>query len=571
VTIEFIIAALKRFRIIVALLTVATFAAAAAYGMTKPPWYEASADLTVSRPVIDDRFNSNEEYSRDQAALITSSVLVNRVAKELNITDVVALSAAVSAEVTPPSKVTITAADTSAAMARDIANQFANSYLALQEERSAAVTKQRSDSLKSRIKLLETQINTINNSMPNATPNAQAIYSAQLQSAQATQQDLQNQLNDLEVSTTGLTTSEVISPARLPKSQSGLPAPALMAAGFVGGLALGTFVAIVLAGGSRRVLDATQLQHILRTQVVADVPNSPEIAAVRYSNTLIPTETAAPLDRLAARVLSHATDRTRSTRLVGIGGTERYAGSTTLTLAIAQRLALGGSSVLIVDLDPRGALAKNARAKGEAATKPATRTRDAKASTPEDGSQITETVQIDTLISVATLAGDTAERHRLQLTALIAELGEIDYDVVLMDLGCLPDSSVAVRVAQSVDSIVVAIPIERTRVATIRTLPSLLQDQWDLVLPVVTHTNKGDNQPEADRSERTTAAVKKDSPTDRRSTPRATERNSSSAASKSATPEKSEKSEKSGSPTASSGAAATGGERQTKRSTDSAH
>jgi Mrp family chromosome partitioning ATPase len=124
----------------------------------------------------------------------------------------------------------------------------------------------------------------------------------------------------------------------------------ILAAGVLGGLVFGLVLAVVAARLSRKVLDNEEASEILQVPVVGSVPrygiSNDRRAVVEY----LPANATPFIDHL--RVRTDALDRQHHALVVVVTGTDVSVGTTSLAGALANRFALNGAEVIVVDADP---------------------------------------------------------------------------------------------------------------------------------------------------------------------------------------------------------------------------
>ncbi|MEZ5321102.1 MAG: hypothetical protein R2698_03280 [Microthrixaceae bacterium] len=120
-----------------------------------------------------------------------------------------------------------------------------------------------------------------------------------------------------------------------------------------GGLA-GVAAALVLAQVSSKVLDDVNVAQVLGTPVVGSFPRDRALLRdPRNALVQTPAGSLETLDRLTVRAEAMADPDVDHALTIAVVGTQPLSGVTTLSLALARRLAQTGYSVVVVDGDVR--------------------------------------------------------------------------------------------------------------------------------------------------------------------------------------------------------------------------
>jgi len=144
--------------------------------------------------------------------------------------------------------------------------------------------------------------------------------------------------------------SQIVQEATLPTVPVVASNRKVVAIGVLGGAVLALLLAVLAARLSRKVLDNQEASEILAVPVVGAVPSyrisSDRRAVIEY----LPASATAFVDHL--RVRTDALNRRHHALIVVVTGTDVSVGTTSLAGALANRFALNGAEVLVVDADP---------------------------------------------------------------------------------------------------------------------------------------------------------------------------------------------------------------------------
>ncbi len=159
-------------------------------------------------------------------------------------------------------------------------------------------------------------------------------------------------LDDLELNAQVRSASQVIQSASEAEARPGSSGTAMSMAVTLTGLLLGMVAACALAATTRRVLDQREVAEMLGVSLVGAVPRAHELSSRPRSRLEDPPpRVLEPVERLVVQAESRA--HLGESLTVAVVGAARSAGTTTLAALVANRSAATGSSVLLVDADPR--------------------------------------------------------------------------------------------------------------------------------------------------------------------------------------------------------------------------
>lgn len=309
--------------------------------------------------------------------------------------------------------------------------------------------------------------------VPNLVSQKQSVLS-QFQSVTATK-------NQLELGDRVRVASQVVQDATLPTAPLVSSNRKILAAGVLGGLVLGLVLAVFAARVSRRVLDNEEASEILQVPVVGSVPNyrisSDRRAVIEY----LPASATPFIDHL--RVRTDALDRRHHSLIVLVTGTDVSVGTTSLAGALANRFALNGAEVLVVDADPLhpelselfelqpaglpAYVGGPPRAPGIAAFLRPTRV---------------PNLQV---VAAADMMDSGGVLRREDVPKLLARLDPLA-DVIIVDGGPFLGAASTVQFAHIADAVVLAIPKARQQKQALALIGRELREQQPNVLAVTT-------------------------------------------------------------------------------------
>jgi hypothetical protein len=299
---------------------------------------------------------------------------------------------------------------------------------------------------------------------------------------------------ETELDLSSRVTENVVQRATLPDRPVARSTTTIAIVGFVGGGLLGIFVALLVARLSDRLINADQVEAVLGKTLVGDVPfertltNGPMSALKR-----LPPGVAKSVDKLCVRAEAGAESGGAVTVLVS--ATDRGAGCSTLAVALANRFAVTGQHVVLIDVDLRRP--DLSRAPVEAAMELAKllgadddpsnvrRLTGAAASMSDRSEAAADRIQVVTIRTAESVVA-----LRRQAVQTVIDAAKRQGGVVIFDGGVLLDAASTIQLAQRVDAVVLAVPLTRQRRGSLTALVEQLDDRRGELLPVSTHARR---------------------------------------------------------------------------------
>lgn len=304
---------------------------------------------------------------------------------------------------------------------------------------------------------------------------------SQKQSVLAQYQGVSATKNELELGEQVRVSSQIVQSATLPTAPLVSSNRKILAAGVLGGLVFGLVLAVIAARISRKVLDNEEASEILQVPVVGSVPryriSNDRRAVVEY----LPASATPFIDHL--RVRTDALDRRHRALVVVVTGTDVGVGTTSLAGALANRFALNGAEVIVVDADPLhpelsqlfelqpaglpAYVGGPPRAPGLASVLRPTRV---------------PTLQV---VAAADMMDGGSVLRREDVPKLLARLDPLA-DVIIVDGGPFLGAASTVQFAHIADAVVLAIPSGRQQKQALALIGRELREQQPNVLAVTT-------------------------------------------------------------------------------------
>jgi capsular polysaccharide biosynthesis protein len=298
-------------------------------------------------------------------------------------------------------------------------------------------------------------------------------------------EELRNK-SELERGQLSKVSTDIVQPAVVPT----LPKPSKSKLTTIGGglvgLLLGLALAVMLARLSGRIVDMREVEEALGASVTADMPRVSGLEPLKGLLDKLPPELDDSIDQLCVRAESKGSPG--KTLTIGVVGTMRPSGVTTLAVALAARFNELGSSVVLVDADlANSAITRTFAPSGLGIP-----------ALLANGSNTTEIrtgktrPQHDPYVSYGTLhvLGLGARNGRASLPrAQVAEVidgASREAQIVVIDAGEALDSSAALEICRLVDVVVVAVPVKKQRRQILEEIGGELSGRARSILPVIT-------------------------------------------------------------------------------------
>ncbi len=465
--------------------------------------YRSVAKLNIVQPTqgnVTYLSSDPDRYVISQLSVLESASLVNEVALA-NGLSITAVRQAVTIEQDPDTDVVeISAVATDPDQARSIAQSYVEAYMStLDTDRSDTGELQR---LEEEINNLRTQLTNLNDAiqeamepylelLDNRTPpplpppdSVEPTLVTERNVIQAEVSQLIAQRNQLVSDSRLRVNTRVIQQATLPTEPVPVGGQFVLAGGLFAGAMLGVLAAMAWARFSTKVLDADTASEILGAPVVSELPHYRSLARQPLAAFQALPRTAIPvIDQLCVRAEAKA--RINEPLTVAVVGAQRNAGTTTLALAMAERFAGGGSSVVVIDADvrdPRITAIFNASQDGGV---PAVVLNDGALIDQRGRSVFTRTM--DPEVSVLGLGSSRgAASLRRDTVASVLEAARRKAQIVVVDGGPALDLASTLQLTAMADAVVLAVPLARQKSDALSDLSRQLDNVRDKLLPVVT-------------------------------------------------------------------------------------
>lgn len=501
---SFVLSALRRRFWVVSLFA---FLGALPGLLTDPPVsneFRSVADLVIQQPTQGSTsfFTSDpDRYVIGQLSVLESAGLVQEVA-DLNGLQPSEVREAITIEQLPETDVVeIQAVYTDATIAQNVAQSYVDSYMnTLETDRS---DQNELDRLNSEIQILQNRLSVLNTRIQDQmepflsllrtrdpappVPQPSSVDPAAVTErdlAQAELQELVRVKNALISDSRLRVNTRVIQNATQPTEPLPAGGQFLLAGGLFAGAMLGIAAALAWARFSTKVLDEDTASEILGAPVVSEFPHYRSLARQPLAAFQSLPRSAMPvIDQLC--VLAEAKATIDQPLSVVVVGTQRGAGATTLGLAMAERFAAGGSSVVLVDADvrdPRITAIFNATADGGV---PAVVANDGALIDQRGRSVFTRTM--DPEVSVLGLGSNRGQASlRRDTVASVLEAARRKAQIVVVDGGPALDLASTLQATALCDAVVLSVPLSRQKSDSLADLSRQLGPVRDKLLPVVT-------------------------------------------------------------------------------------
>jgi len=470
-------------------------------GRSERQVYESRALLSLApaSSANSSDFFDPDRYIAGQITVLRSGELAERVAASLDGQGIEVRPAAAreltSAEQLAGTNIVQIAAEAgSPELARALAQQYAEEYIASLRARAADFNSGDLQALRVREDELLAEIEALSEDIAAAVDRYLILNqnedgsSVQLPSlsvlapvAEANRQVRVSELNgvlsaitDLELAAAKVN-SEIVSNADVPRAPVAESSVLLVAFGLAFGLVLGVSLAVIWSVWSPNILDDQEASDIAGTAVVGNLALTPVIDTGIRAALLTPIARELPaVEQLAVRC--EATGGDATPLVVTVTGTDRGAGVSTLSVALAERFSSVGARVVLVDGDGlSGGLTRVARSAAPGVSELVS------SDGPVDPSDYL--IELGGGASLLGLGLDQAgSRIRWSAVERVLDVAAGGGDVVIVDAGPLMASGSAQRFVELADVTVLAMPARGQRDQQLRETVDLVRDQLSSVL-----------------------------------------------------------------------------------------
>lgn len=501
---SFVVTAVRRYWWVVVLASLVGLVAGRQFDDDGPTLHESTALVLVAEPTstwsdaaVADR------YLLGQLSVFRSSSLASTVADTVGggLDAGAVMASTEMSQVADTDVISVTAASTDPDEATAIVDAYLGAYFASLQQRIDESQAPGREQLESMLADVQTRLDEANATVaallePYLAGVDDAIPTLdQLDPALASRRQLLLQeydrvalaLDDLELRSQVRSASQVIqsaSEAQVQPSDSGW---AIGIAGLVTGALIGVVAACVLAASTRKVLDEHQVAEMLGVDVVGVLPRVRHFANHPRASLELPPRRAT---RLVEQVAVQAESRAHlgESLTIAVVGAERGSGTTTLAAIVANRFAVGGSQVLLVDADPHdpeltaifGADPRGVPTLVDTALRPVSSRRTG----PLDRRDPSTATALPGVRVLGAGASEANVLRRQQVPDLLEAASSLA-PVVVVDAGPLLESATAAHLAQLADAVVLAVPTRRVARRMLSSVASQLEDRRGELLVVV--------------------------------------------------------------------------------------
>ena len=458
--------------------------------------YQSEAQVLVQPPtrrdaVFEETINP-DRYVLGQMAILRSQATAQSVAAAINGFELANVTDSITIEQVPESNIVTV---TGVAENQESAQILVKTYVETYRDSLADENADEQERLEGEEVALQTELDSINTELKAAIrtagrgntiaapEQADPGLSSQrdlVQGELARNQQAQDELQNASPRINTRIIQSASSPVRV-TSPTGIVLPAAVAAGLI----LGTVFALLMARFSNKVQDDRAAELILGVPVVGEFDHYRSLAREHLAAFQRLPDDAVPLvEQLCVRAEAKAQLNVPLT--VAVVGTQRGAGATTLALAMAERFAGLGSSVVLVDADVRDPRVTELFHAGVDGGIPSVLANDGALVDQRGRSVFTRTMDPEVRVlglgpnrAVASLRRDTVS----SVLRAACHQGA----VVVVDGGPVFDLASTVQLTQLVDAVVVAVPLQRQKADELTDLSRQLAPVEDKLLPVLTY------------------------------------------------------------------------------------
>jgi capsular polysaccharide biosynthesis protein/Mrp family chromosome partitioning ATPase len=496
VELSFIISAIRRRLWLIVLFTIIGAVVGTAVSRSQDTnEYEATAALLVQPPLSAGsvNFTSNEpdRYVLGQQRVLESITLAEKVATGLDsgetkesIHDVVAIKHRSGTDIL---EVVVKTEDPT--RSASIANAYAAQYMSdlratPAEDQSSVIT-----DFRAQIVDIDARLEVINPLIQESlrAPAGQNYPPPGDQALITERDDLvgrRNELNgriiQIQADSYSRVTSSVVENAVVPSTTVATSSRLYVAAGLVGGLALGIVAAIMAARLSSKVLDRYEAETVLNQPIAGELVHAGGLTRSRAAALYeLPSALEQVVSRVCARAQANAVDD--RPLVIAVVGTQRNAGTTTLALAMAGRFARTDLNSVIIDFDSHdpeltelfasetGGIPTVLSYLGQPSSNGAPMSANTRARRIDPTTIFASTPSDRVRIIGAGADHDTLTLRRSEISRIL-EFAARDVEVVIADAGSLPDAAAAEQLVRIADCVVLAIPLSKLRASTLDTI-----------------------------------------------------------------------------------------------------
>ncbi len=499
---SFVAAALRRRWWIVANFAVLGLLPLLLLGDPTATTFESVAKIEVIPP-DDARFNNPDRYVLNQVQILESRSIFEEVAAELNNTDRVGEVATQVEQATEieqaaeTDSVSIIVRQDDPARAQQVAQTIADTYINRLEQDERDLREPEIEQIDEELAELEVLLRAANDEIAEVySPYLERIgeanfsvppVSAVAPQAASDQARFTSEIDRLTIRKAALENEEsrintsISQPATLPVNAITESNGLIQMAFFIAMTLLGLTTALLWARFSSKVLDEVAVEEIVDVPVVASVRRSSTLRQEPLvALTRLPQELIATVDQISVQAEAMAT--INKTLRIAVVGSQRGAGVTTLSLAMAARFAAAEYSVVVVDADRRDPWLTDVFGAERHGGIPSL------LGSNEDADRIyTRTSEPDVRLLGLGQKG-TALRRELMPELVTRASGAAE--VVIFDGGPLMDAASTVELCNVVDVVVLAIPLDDQRADDLAAVARQLGDVRDRVLPVITEPSR---------------------------------------------------------------------------------
>ncbi len=460
----------------------------------RTPYYEASTLILVQPPASVAGYDA-QQYVAGQAALIEGSSLASTVASDFDdLTPLSVQKATTVTQVDNGQTIEIAVLLPDATQAADVANTYAEAYLAEQGSRIDGYYDSQLTVLNDDANALLLQITEKQETLAAATGDTAADLArqnrinAELGTLQSEYNNIQTTIRQLELDRGSVGATEIVQPAREPESPSGVPNLVIIVVIEILGLIVGAVLAVFAALMSGKVVDDNHTAEVAHGTVVGSFP---KVKAWRDGPGSALTTRSTNVDRLTDELLVRSaalsSESDGASRIVVVSS-RRGIGTTSLAVALAARSEARRYDTLLVDADRRNPYLGHELIDATPRFNLSTFVDaiDQSSFDTEPWRRLTGTAPSS---DIAVLPMD-AFRPELTTSAQFEQLDQafdrLTVDTIVIDAGAVLDSVTVGRLCRNADAVVLLVPRHREEIKTLEACAATLRVDEDRLLVVTT-------------------------------------------------------------------------------------